>query len=122
MMRAMPTASLRSLLLICIFSAAFACLASIQMIGRQILSSSVHSHVDVAPVSRPIRTTCGACDLMKAAMASGFDETVPSRTIFPIDDADRCQLQRHVQSDIVFHCGPPSLGGPMRWASSFLES
>ena len=31
MMRAMPTASLRSLLLICIFRAAFACLASMQM-------------------------------------------------------------------------------------------
>jgi hypothetical protein len=30
-MRAMPTASLRSLLLICIFRAAFACLASMQM-------------------------------------------------------------------------------------------
>ena len=24
-----------------------------------------------------------------------------------IDDADRCQLQRHVQSDIVLHCGSP---------------
>jgi hypothetical protein len=84
MMRAMPTASLRSLLLICIFSAAFACLASIQMIGRPILSNSVQSHVDVAPVSSPIRTTCGACDFMNAEMASGLDATVPSRTIFPV--------------------------------------
>ena len=24
-----------------------------------------------------------------------------------IDDADRCQFQRHVQSDILLHCGSP---------------
>jgi hypothetical protein len=53
-----PTASLRSLLLICIFRAAFACLASMQMTGRPILFNSVHSQVDVAPASSPIRATC----------------------------------------------------------------
>src|SRR4029077_9934476 len=37
-------------------------LASMQMTGSPILFSSVHSHVDVAPVSSPIRATCGACD------------------------------------------------------------
>src|SRR5438128_1460568 len=42
MMRAMPTASLRSLLLICIFRAAFACRASMQITGSPILFSSVH--------------------------------------------------------------------------------
>jgi hypothetical protein len=83
-MRAMPTASFRSLLLICIFSAAFACLASMQMTGSPILFSSVHNHVDVAPVSNPIRTTFGACDLMNVAIASGSDATTPSRSIFPV--------------------------------------
>lgn len=83
-MRAMPTASLRSLLLICIFSAAFACLASMQMTGSPILFSSVQSHVDVAPVSSPMRTTCGAWALTNAAIASGFDATTPSRSIFPV--------------------------------------
>jgi hypothetical protein len=73
MMRAMPTASLRSLLLICIFKAALACLASMQMTGSPILFNSVHSHVDVAPVSSPIRATCGAFDLMNAAIASGSE-------------------------------------------------
>src|SRR5207245_3259054 len=84
MMRAMPTASLRSLLLICSFRAAFACLASIQMTGSPILFSSVHSQVDVGPVSSPIRATCGACDLMNTAIASGSDATTPSRSIFPV--------------------------------------
>jgi hypothetical protein len=66
---AKPTASLRSLLLICILRAAFACLASMQMTGSPILFSSAHSHVDVAPVST-IRATCGACDLMNAGGAA----------------------------------------------------
>src|SRR5262245_28407275 len=30
----------------------------------------------------------------------------------PIDNADRRQLQRHVQSDKVLHCGPPWLARP----------
>src|SRR5215831_6322650 len=34
-----------------------------------------------------------------------------------VDDANSCQLQGYIQSDIVLHCGPPSLQGPMRWAS-----
>ena len=83
-MRAMPTASLRSLLLICIFRAVFACLASMQMIGSPILFSSVHNHVDVAPVSSPILVTFGACDLMNAVIVSGSDATTPSRSIFPV--------------------------------------
>src|SRR6478736_6454053 len=120
MMRAMPTASFRSLLLICIFSAAFACLASMQITGSPILFSSVHNHVDVAPVSSPIRTTYGACNLMNVAIASGFgrNHTFPLDLPCPIDDADRSQFQRHVQSDIVLHCVSPFLQGPMRWASS----
>jgi hypothetical protein len=84
MMRAMPAASLRSLLLICIFRAAFACLASMQMTGSPILLSSVHSHVDVAPASRPMRATCRACDFTNAAIASGLDATTPSRSILPV--------------------------------------
>jgi hypothetical protein len=73
MMRAIPTASLRSLLWICILKAAFACLASTQMTGGSSLFNSVHSHVDVAPVLSPIRATCGAFDLMNAAIASGSE-------------------------------------------------
>jgi macrodomain Ter protein organizer (MatP/YcbG family) len=49
------------------------------MIGSPIFVNSVHSHVDVAPVSSPIRTTCRACDFTNAAIASGLDATVPSR-------------------------------------------
>jgi hypothetical protein len=32
----------------------------------------------------PIRTTCGACNLMNVAIASGSDATTPSRSIFPV--------------------------------------
>src|SRR5713226_8322913 len=111
MMRAMPTASLRSLLLICIFRAAFACLASMQMTGNPILFSSVHSHVDVAPVSSPTRATCGACDLTNAAIVSGSDVTTPSRSIFPVAAtagaelpiamADRDLIERKVERIVV---------------------
>src|SRR5438876_10300041 len=54
MIRAIPNASLRSLLLICIFNTALACRASIQMTGNPRALVSVHNHVDVGPVSRPI--------------------------------------------------------------------
>src|SRR5262249_54584789 len=47
-------------------------------------ADQVHSHVDVAPVSSPIRETPGACDLINAAMVSGSDATTPSRSIFPV--------------------------------------
>src|SRR5438105_3880218 len=83
MMRAMPAASLRSLLLICILSTAFAWRASIQITGRPSCLSSVHSHVAVGPVSRPIRTAPGAFNLTNAAIASGSESTTPSRTIDP---------------------------------------
>src|SRR5262249_44657299 len=42
--------------------------------------SSVHSHVAVGPVSRPIRTAPGAFDLTNVAIASGSESTTPSRT------------------------------------------
>jgi hypothetical protein len=45
--------------------------------------SSVHSHVAVGPVSRPIRTAPDAFDLTKAAIASGSESTTPSCTIDP---------------------------------------
>jgi integrase len=51
------------LLLICILSTALAWRASIQITGRPSRLSSVHSHVDVGPVSRPMRTASGAFDL-----------------------------------------------------------
>jgi hypothetical protein len=45
--------------------------------------SSVQSHVDVAPLSKPMRTTCGAWAAMKSAIALGSDATIPSRLILP---------------------------------------
>ena len=62
-MRAIPIASLRSLLLICILSTALAWRASMQITGRPSCLSSVHSQVDVGPVSRPMRIAPGAFDL-----------------------------------------------------------
>ncbi len=52
-------------------------------------------------------------------IASGSESTTPSRTTDPdwLHHADRCLLQRHVQSDIVLHCRSPSLRGHMRLAS-----
>jgi hypothetical protein len=60
LMRAIPIASLRSILLICIWSTAFAWRPSMQIIRRRSRLSSVHSHVDDGPVSRPMRTVSGA--------------------------------------------------------------
>jgi transposase len=60
-------------------STALAWRASIQITGRPSCLSSVHSHVAVGPVSRPIRTAPGAFDLTNAAIASGSESTTPSR-------------------------------------------
>jgi len=84
MIRAIPAASLRSLLLICIFNAALACRASMQMTGSPILSSSVHSHVDVGPLSSPMRMTLSVCDRTKSAIDSGSDGTIASCLIAPV--------------------------------------
>jgi hypothetical protein len=118
-MRAMPAASLRSLLLICILSTALAWRASVQITGKLSCLSPVHSYVAVGPVSRPIRIALGAFDLTNAAIASGSESTTPSRTTDPtwVHHTDRCLLQRHVQSDIMFHRSSPSLRGHMRIAS-----
>ena len=60
-MRAMPAASLRSFLLICIFNAALACRASMQMTGSPSSFNSLQSHVAVARLrprqGRPNRWT-----------------------------------------------------------------
>jgi Transposase len=56
---------------------------AIQITGRPSCLSSVHSHVAVGPVSRPIRTAAGAFDLTNAAIASGSESTTPSRTTDP---------------------------------------
>src|SRR5262249_31939807 len=119
MMRAMPAASLRSLLLTCILSTALAWRASIQITGRPSCLSSVHSHVLVGPVSRPTRIAPGAPDLTNAAIAAGSESTTPSRTTDPVPahHTDRCLLQRYVQSHIAFHRCSPSLRGHMRMAS-----
>jgi len=89
---AMPMASLRSLLLICIFKAALACLASMQMTGSPSLFSLVYSHVDVAPVSSPIHATSVAFDLMNAAIASGSERTRLRAQSFPSDQQCRSLL------------------------------
>ena len=47
------------------------------------LLESVQSHVDVTPLSKPLRTTCGAWAAMKSAIALGSDATIPSRLILP---------------------------------------
>jgi hypothetical protein len=84
MMRAMPTASLRSLLLIYILSTALAWRASMQITGRLSRLSSVHSQVVVGPVSMPILTVPGTLDLTNEAIASGSESTTPSCTIDPV--------------------------------------
>jgi hypothetical protein len=35
-------------------------------------------------LASPTRATFGACDLMNIAIASGSEETTPSRSIFPV--------------------------------------
>src|SRR5262249_25567050 len=106
MMRAIPTASLRSVLLICIFKAAFACLASIQITGSPSLLSSVHSHVTVGPVSSPIRSICKACELMNSAIASGSDETTPSPSIFPVRSTMQIAVSFSATSSRTYHSIP----------------
>ena len=59
MMQAIPIASLRSFLLICILSKALAWRGSIQITGRPSSLSSVHSQVDV--VWSPGRWYCIGC-------------------------------------------------------------
>ncbi|WP_176721926.1 hypothetical protein [Bradyrhizobium sp. LMTR 3] len=67
---------------------------AIQMTGSPSLFNSVHSHVDVAPVSSPIRATYGAFDLMNAAIASGSERTMPSRNLSrQINNADRVSFR-----------------------------
>jgi hypothetical protein len=51
--------------------------------GRPSRLSSVHSHVAVGPVSRPIRTAPGAFDLTNEAIASGSESTTLSRKTNP---------------------------------------
>src|SRR4030081_3277452 len=77
MMRAIPIASLRSLLLICILRTALAWRASMQTTGRPRRLSSVHSHVDVGPVSRPMRTASGAFDFRNTEISPGSESTTP---------------------------------------------
>src|SRR5665213_321772 len=119
MMRSMPAASLRSLLLICILSTALAWRASMQITGRPSRVSSVHSHVVVGPVSMPIRTVPGAFDLTNDAIRLRIrvDHALLHDRSRLVHHADRCLLQRHVQSNITFHCRSPSLRGHMRLAS-----
>ena len=52
-----------------------------QMTGSPILFSSVHSHVDVAPVSSPTRAACGACSLMNAAILDGIEPPTSSTSV-----------------------------------------
>lgn len=83
MMRAMPTASLRSLLLICIESAALAWRASMQIVGKPSAVSSVHSQSEVGPASMPMRTAPGAFNVRNRAISSGYELTVASLSTLP---------------------------------------
>jgi hypothetical protein len=82
-MRAIPNASLRSLLLICILSAAFACRASMQITGSPRCLSSLQSQVAVGPVSSPTRRAPAAFARTNSAIASGSDTTIFSLMILP---------------------------------------
>jgi hypothetical protein len=62
----------------------FCVLADMDLKFNKNLFNSVHSQVDVAPASSPIRATCGACDLTNAVIVSGSEVTTPSRSIFPV--------------------------------------
>jgi hypothetical protein len=79
-------------------------LASMQMIGRPILFNPVHSHVDAAPASSPIRATGGACDLTNAAIVSGSEVITPSRSIFPVNQ--RCRSLSASAARPVRHSAP----------------
>src|SRR5262249_35248724 len=90
-----------------------------QITGRPSRLSSFHSHVAVAPVSRPIRTAPGALDLTNEAIASGSDHALSYDRSRVVHHTDRGPLQRHVQSDIVFHRRSPSLQGLWGWPDCF---
>ena len=77
---------------ICILSTALAWRASMQITGRPSRLSSVHSHVAVGPVSRPIRTAPGAFDLTNAAITSGSELTTPSRMTDPVCDTTQMDV------------------------------
>jgi hypothetical protein len=113
-MRAIPAASLRSLLLICILSTAWAWRASMQITGRPSRLSSVHSHVAVGPVSRPTRI---APHKRSDRVRVGINYAFSHERSRPAHHTDRCLLQRHVQSHVAFHCCSPSLRGHMEIAS-----
>src|SRR5262245_30865591 len=119
MMRAMPAAWLRSLLLICILNTALAWRASMQITGRPSCLSSVHSHVLVDPVSRPTRIAPGRLRPHKRSDRGrvGINYAFSHDRARPAHHTDRCLLQRYVQSHIAFHCCSPSLRGHMRIAS-----
>src|SRR5262245_38761846 len=120
MMRAMPAASLRSLLLICIFSTALAWRASMQITGSPSRLSPVHNQVAVGPVFNPTpgpvfnptRTAFGALDLTNAAIASGSKSTTPSRTTDPMSfttQIDTCFKPRNSRRlfDGIIACRGP---------------
>ena len=51
--------------------------------GRPSADNAWVSHTDVGPLSRPTRTTLGACLRIRRAMALGSDATLPSKTHVP---------------------------------------
>ena len=55
---------------------------------------------------------CVQFDECRDRLRVGCNHTFALDLPCPIDDADRSQFQRHVQSDIVLHCVSPFLQGP----------
>ena len=96
---ARPRASFLSLLFIRIDKAAWACLASMQTTGRSTRFSSCHSQLDMAPVSKPIRSARGALEVISFVRAPGVDCALPSKVTRPSSlrtqtDVSFCETSR----------------------------
>src|SRR5215472_14776618 len=101
---ASPNASLESVLLICIDSAAFACRAWMHTIGTPAAFSACQCQTASGPVSIATFTARSAFVRTASAIASGVERHVPCHTrAFGIDYTDRCFLLGDVQAHILFH-------------------
>src|SRR5215510_8232289 len=92
-----------------------------QIAGRPSRLSSFHTHVAVAPVSRPIRTAPGAFDLTNEAIASGSESTTPSRTTAPVWFTTQVEVRFNDTSSptwcsiVALHRCGASGGGPIAY-------
>jgi ribosomal-protein-alanine N-acetyltransferase len=89
---ASPAASFRSVLLIRIESAAFACRASMQITGSPRARSSPCSQTESDPVSRPTRATPDALSAMDEAIASGVEGSWRSASTLPASSTTQIEV------------------------------